>query len=100
MTIPNTPKYHPDLEVNVNSSEKKLQNPETVQQKISEISKNIDSQNPEIQEKILEILRKVTVFNENNYPIPTAITNILATIEKHQKPTAIAENTLKEILAA
>lgn len=94
----NTPKYHPDLEENLR--ENNSQNPEKVQQKLEKISQNIDSKNPEIQKIFSEISGKINNFIQNNQSIPTAVTNILDTIEKNQKPTAIAVNTLQKILAS
>lgn len=94
----NAPKYHPDLEENLQESNS--QNPEKIQQKLEKISQNINSQNPEIQKIFSEISHKIAIFIQNNQPIPTAITNILNTIETNQKPTIITVDTLQKILAS
>ncbi len=95
MSNPNVPRYHPDLEVNVDTS-KEQKNYKEVQDTIVSLRER-NQDNHDILKNLEQIHEKVVQLQANKEPIPTTILEMLSKLEQNQKLSVISQETISRI---
>lgn len=98
MNLPNTPKYHPDLEKNVSATPQSQKNFQEIYAMLDNLDKNAEKNDDFPQGLVAEIREKIAFLQKNNEAIPTAIVNMMEKIAKNQQPSTIARETISRIL--